>query len=256
VVRDGPGEFVREDRFVRRFGRPIVFAIVVGLGAWAARAQNLDEGKTAPQLFEADCSACHKGPQGLGKNASVGFLRQHYTSSAQSASLLAAYLAAAGNNPRAERKRVGTGEEKAGTGEEKETKSNRKTREKTAVARPPEEKHKTAAERRKERNAKRLGLRTPAASPPPATPASPPPVTATAPPLPPPGAAPGEGQTATAPPPAAPSGDTAPVPPTTATAAPAPSEAPVAAANPPPAGTPNPSPSRVADQPVFSTPLP
>lgn len=241
---------------MRRCARPVVFAIVAALGAWAAWGQNLDEGKTASQLFEADCSACHKGPQGLGKNASVGFLRQHYTSSAQSASLLAAYLASAASNPRGERKRVGTGDEKGGTAEERETRANRKTREKTAVARPPEEK--TSADRRKERKSKRRGAPEPATSQPAGAPASQPPATATA-----PAPAPAEGQTAVAPSPATPSGEAPAASPNTAAAPPAPSGAPaVAAANPPPAGGTNPppasppSPSRVADQPVFSTPLP
>lgn len=92
-------------RFVH--GRFLALAVltVAALVPVPALAQNLDEGKTPQQLFAADCSACHKSPQGLGKNASVGFLRQHYTSSARSASLLAGYLASAGAAP-AERQKT------------------------------------------------------------------------------------------------------------------------------------------------------
>jgi hypothetical protein len=65
-----------------------------------AHGQDLDAGKTGPQLFAQDCSACHRSPQGLSKNMSggslVSFLRQHYTSSASSANAVAAYVQAAG----------------------------------------------------------------------------------------------------------------------------------------------------------------
>jgi hypothetical protein len=71
----------------------------------AARAQDLDAGKTPAQLFSSHCSACHRAPQGLAKRTFglTGFLRQHYTSSAATASALAAYVAAAGPDPRAAR---------------------------------------------------------------------------------------------------------------------------------------------------------
>jgi hypothetical protein len=77
-------------------------------GASGARAQNADgtptdlnEGKNAAQLFAADCQVCHAKPQGLAKGGLglttlSGFLRQHYTSSTQAASALAAYLTSAG----------------------------------------------------------------------------------------------------------------------------------------------------------------
>jgi hypothetical protein len=78
------------------------FAIVAAaLCAVGAHGQNLDEGKTAPQLFALDCQACHRTPQGLAKNYNgwslTSFLRQHYTSSAGSANILAAYLTSVGN---------------------------------------------------------------------------------------------------------------------------------------------------------------
>jgi len=74
-----------------------------------ARGQNLDEGKTGPQLFALDCVACHRSPQGLAKNHSgwslTSFLRQHYTSSSGSASILAAYLTSGANARAADQKK-------------------------------------------------------------------------------------------------------------------------------------------------------
>lgn len=83
----------------------LVAAAVCVVGA---RGQNLDEGKTGPQLFALDCVACHRSPQGLAKNHSAwsltSFLRQHYTSSSGSANVLAAYLTL-GANARADQKK-------------------------------------------------------------------------------------------------------------------------------------------------------
>ena len=84
-------------------------------GTAGARAQtaegsptDLNEGKNAAQLFAADCQVCHAKPQGLvkdkgglGLSSLSGFLRQHYTSSTQAASALAAYLTSAGPGPAA-----------------------------------------------------------------------------------------------------------------------------------------------------------
>ena len=81
----------------------IGLALLAGLSH--ARAQDLDAGKTPAQLFASHCSACHRAPQGLVKQ-SFGlsrFLRQHYTSSPATADALAAYVAAAGPDPRAAR---------------------------------------------------------------------------------------------------------------------------------------------------------
>jgi len=75
-------------------------ALVAALWAGSAAAQDYDAGKTGPQLFASDCSACHKGPGGLAKGKDKGsiasFLREHYTSKQESAELLAAYLLGAG----------------------------------------------------------------------------------------------------------------------------------------------------------------
>ena len=57
---------------------------------------NLDQGKTAVQLYASACATCHKSPQSVSRtNRFFGlesFLREHYTSSRESAAILAAYL--------------------------------------------------------------------------------------------------------------------------------------------------------------------
>lgn len=74
--------------------------------AWAQG--NLDQGKTATQLYASDCAACHKSPQSVSRTKWIfgleSFLRQHYTSSRESAAILAAYLKAQ-EKPPAEAKR-------------------------------------------------------------------------------------------------------------------------------------------------------
>ena len=86
--------------------RPLSLATVtllVGcLAAAAAHAQvtNLEAGKSPSQIFAGTCSACHKSPRGLlktvGASSLPGFLRQHYTTSSDMASVLASYLVSNG----------------------------------------------------------------------------------------------------------------------------------------------------------------
>ncbi|MDE2469560.1 MAG: hypothetical protein KGL35_12640 [Bradyrhizobium sp.] len=62
----------------------------------AARAQNLDEGKSAGQLFANGCTACHRSPRGLAKGRFklqlFMFLKDHYATNSSEAWALAAYL--------------------------------------------------------------------------------------------------------------------------------------------------------------------
>ena len=66
------------------------------LTAGVAAAENLDAGKSPSQIFSNTCSACHKSPRGLLKSVSAsslpGFLRQHYTTGTDMASVLSSYL--------------------------------------------------------------------------------------------------------------------------------------------------------------------
>ena len=100
---------------VRHAAATLAIAILASAPASAA-AQDYTAGKTPAQLFQSDCSACHKTPQGLSRGMDqrslAGFLREHYTTKQESAGALAAYVAglggggqrppagAAGQNPR------------------------------------------------------------------------------------------------------------------------------------------------------------
>src|SRR5580658_6528615 len=85
-------------------GRALSFAAVTLLigcfAAYPVRAQNLEAGKSPSQIFAGTCNACHKSPRGLLKTVSPGslpgFLRQHYTTNSDMASLLSSYLVSNG----------------------------------------------------------------------------------------------------------------------------------------------------------------
>src|ERR1700761_3333448 len=65
-----------------------------------AQAQNLEAGKSPAQLFASSCTVCHKSPRGLLKTVPAGslpgFLREHYTTSPDMATVLSSYLIANG----------------------------------------------------------------------------------------------------------------------------------------------------------------
>jgi hypothetical protein len=77
------------------------FALTIGvLAALApalARAQtNIDQGKSASQIFSNACAECHKSASALRKGKSAAavaeFLREHYTTGSAQAASLAAYV--------------------------------------------------------------------------------------------------------------------------------------------------------------------
>ncbi|MGA2054564.1 MAG: cytochrome c [Bradyrhizobium sp.] len=69
----------------------------------AAQAQNIDEGKSAPQLYAATCAACHRNPGVLAKGrfraTLASFLADHYTTGVGEAWALAGYLASVDAGP-------------------------------------------------------------------------------------------------------------------------------------------------------------
>ena len=69
-------------------------SISIGLNATASAQDNLERGKSGAQIFAADCALCHKTPQAVLKGGAPGegFLRQHYSSSRETAASVAAYL--------------------------------------------------------------------------------------------------------------------------------------------------------------------
>jgi hypothetical protein len=78
-------------------GVPLAIGFLTLCVASSAEAQgNLDQGKTAAELYASGCAGCHKSPQSISNTkwrlAFEGFLREHYTSSRDSAAILAAYL--------------------------------------------------------------------------------------------------------------------------------------------------------------------
>ena len=107
------------------FGRgigPVIAVLALCAGAPVAAQENLDQGKSAAQLFASDCAVCHKTTNGLAKGAGIlglkAFLREHYTASVELAAALAAYVNATDKgSPAAKRKDAGkrkpTGEAKA-----------------------------------------------------------------------------------------------------------------------------------------------
>ncbi|HEY5129948.1 MAG TPA: hypothetical protein VIJ35_22145 [Bradyrhizobium sp.] len=77
-----------------------VMLLIGCFSAMPAQAQNLEAGKSPSQIFAGTCTACHKSPRGLLKTVPAsslqGFLRQHYTTSPEMASLLSAFLISSG----------------------------------------------------------------------------------------------------------------------------------------------------------------
>jgi len=82
---------------------------VVGAGLMAAAGvasaqENLDAGKSGAQLYQSNCAICHKSAQALDKSGGglfglESFLREHYTSSRESAAAISAYLNTVGGGP-------------------------------------------------------------------------------------------------------------------------------------------------------------
>jgi hypothetical protein len=119
-------------RLVPMIGLVAAWGIVVA--AAPAQAQvNIDQGKSPSEIFSGDCGTCHKTAKGLanGRNAGAlaGFLREHYTSSAQQAASLAAYVLGAGSGPAptAGLKPGTAGEQKTGEAKPGEAKPGEKT---------------------------------------------------------------------------------------------------------------------------------
>jgi hypothetical protein len=66
-----------------------------------AAGQNLDAGKPPAQIFSEVCAACHKNVRDFKGGVSSYFLREHYTTSSDMASTMAAYLSGVRSDPRA-----------------------------------------------------------------------------------------------------------------------------------------------------------
>lgn len=78
-------------------GFALVLGLLAALAPGMAYAQtNLDQGKSAAQIFASGCAECHKAPHGLANGRSnaalTDFLGEHYTTSREQAAALAAYV--------------------------------------------------------------------------------------------------------------------------------------------------------------------
>ena len=102
---------------LQKLGRCRLAFVLLALGAIAAlsgvvaRAENLDQGKSAARLFADSCVTCHRSPRGLAKGrfslTLYMFLQQHYVSNASAAKELTAYLQA-NDSPSPERRSAAT----------------------------------------------------------------------------------------------------------------------------------------------------
>ena len=90
---------------VRRFslwGLPTcILGALAAVPLAPAFGQNLDAGKPGSQIFAEVCANCHRSPRELKSNPGTSFLREHYTTGADMASTMSAYLSASGSDPRA-----------------------------------------------------------------------------------------------------------------------------------------------------------
>ena len=82
---------------------PLMTLAAVGLTVTVAAAQNLDAGKSPEKLFANGCATCHRSPRGLAKGrytlTLAWFLKDHYSTSSDSAKALAAYLVSVDTPP-------------------------------------------------------------------------------------------------------------------------------------------------------------
>ena len=132
-------------RLARRTGLVAALGLSVGLSVLATapgpvRAQvNIDQGKSAADIFANDCGVCHKSIRGLasGQNSLglTSFLREHYTASQEQASALAAYVLGNGGGS-APAKRNAVSEPKP----EPKTSEGRSTETKPSESKPSESK--------------------------------------------------------------------------------------------------------------------
>jgi cytochrome c553 len=76
--------------------RLTISSLALCVASSAGAQGNLDQSKTAAQLYASNCATCHESPQSVSNTQSFSklesFLSQHYTSNRESAANLAAYL--------------------------------------------------------------------------------------------------------------------------------------------------------------------
>lgn len=92
-------------------------AVLVVAAAGVSAQENLDANQSGPKLFSASCVQCHKSARGLAKGRMSFtlsyYLRQHYTSSAQTAQILSAYLQSVDTPPAKAKRAAGKAQPKS-----------------------------------------------------------------------------------------------------------------------------------------------
>jgi mono/diheme cytochrome c family protein len=81
----------------------LVLGLLVVFTCGAARGEDIDQGKSAQQLFASSCAACHKSARGLTKRGYLSlymFLGDHYVTNSSSAWALTSYLESVDDAPR------------------------------------------------------------------------------------------------------------------------------------------------------------
>jgi mono/diheme cytochrome c family protein len=92
-------------RLLQKVGRclPALGVITMLSGVAAARAEDLDQGKSGPRLFADSCVTCHRSARGLAKGrfslTLYLFLQQHYVSNSGAAKELTSYLESVDSPP-------------------------------------------------------------------------------------------------------------------------------------------------------------
>lgn len=150
----------------RRITRMGLVASMAAVMAATAHAQtNIDQGKSPAEIFANACATCHKSVRGLaaGKNSLMlsSFLREHYTSSRDQASALAAYVLSAGGNEPASRQKP-EAERARAAGEEPKTGEPKNATRPVRVPAKPEEEETKPAERSNPTDAEKKGEPKPA----------------------------------------------------------------------------------------------
>jgi hypothetical protein len=118
--------------------------LALGLAAMpavgAARAENLDQGKSGPRLFADSCATCHRSARGLAKGrislTLFLYLREHYASNSSTAWELTSYLESVDGPPPRGRSRSAAAA-KPSAAKPSETKPSPSTFQAQSAPRPP-----------------------------------------------------------------------------------------------------------------------
>ena len=82
----------------------LVVSVTAMIATGAARAENLDQGKSGPRLFADSCATCHHSARGLAKGrislTLFLYLRDHYATNSSTAWELTSYLESVDGAPR------------------------------------------------------------------------------------------------------------------------------------------------------------